>query len=257
MGGLRYIFLFFICVLTHVYCFSQIKNNEIIDSINSYISEGLFVKASNRIVDIALYLESIGEKESALSYRIWNCKLIEDNIDYFGDHGLSLEGYFSNKEKVCILYRDLGQKTNAINMYLSIIKEMKATAPDLIPFFTNFICPILADCTEPGLCDSVYSLSYALDVIKEKESRRVEDDSKEGQILEDMRANMMLLNKQLLAQRQINYEILIKLEERASNELTKETDRKAEHKEFRRSLEQQYDELNDWIEKEWKSYKGR
>ena len=171
MGGLRYIFLFFICVLTHVYCFSQIKNNEIIDSINSYISEGLFVKASNRIVDIALYLESIGEKESALSYQIWNCKLIEDNIDYFGDHGLSLEGYFSNKEKVCILYRDLGQKTNAINMYLSIIKEMKATAPDLIPFFTNFICPILADCTEPGLCDSVYSLSYALDVIKEKEYR--------------------------------------------------------------------------------------
>lgn len=94
-------------------------------------------------------------------------------------------------------------------------------------------------------------------MIKEKESRRVEDDSKEGQILEDMRANMMLLNKQLLAQRQINYEILIKLGERASNELTKETDRKAEHKEFRRSLEQQYDELNDWIEKEWKSYKGR
>ncbi len=177
MGGLRYIFLFFICVLTHVYCFSQIKNNEITDSINSYISEGLHVKASNRIVDYALYLESIGENESALSYQIWNCKLIEDNIDYFRDHGLSLEGYFSNKEKVCILYRDLGQKTNAINMYLSIIKEMKATAPDLIPFFTNFICPILADCTEPGLCDSVYSLSYALDVIKEKEykNKDIED----------------------------------------------------------------------------------
>ena len=63
MGRLRYIFLFIISILIHVSCFSQIKDNEIEDSINSYISEGLFVKASNRIVDYALYLESIGEKE--------------------------------------------------------------------------------------------------------------------------------------------------------------------------------------------------
>ena len=63
MGRLRYIFLFIISILIHVSCFSQIKDNEIEDSINSYISEGLFVKASNRFVDYALYLESIGEKE--------------------------------------------------------------------------------------------------------------------------------------------------------------------------------------------------
>lgn len=163
---LRYLFCIFIYISINSFCYSQTNYVSINDSINFYINEGLYVKASNRIVDYASYLGSIGDKKSALDYQKWNCNLVEEHLDYFFDHGLSLEEYFANRNMVCILYRDLGLKSDAIKTYLSIINDMKKVAPSQIPFITDFIAPILASYTETPLCDSIYSLSNTLEYIK-------------------------------------------------------------------------------------------
>ena len=174
MGKFAILLLFLTSINT--FCYSQ-EYESINDSIYTFIHDGKYVSASNRIVEYALYLNSIGDKESSLDYQIWNCNLVEEHLDYFFDNGLTLEEYFANREMVCILYRDLGQKTNAIKTYLSIINDMKSVAPDLIPFFTNFIAPILASYKDLPLCDSIYSLSSALDVIKDRkyEKKDIED----------------------------------------------------------------------------------
>ena len=174
MGKIAILLLFLTSINT--FCYSQ-EYESINDSIYTFIHDGRYVSASNKIVEYALYLNSIGDKESSLDYQIWNCNLVEENLDYFIDHGLTIEEYFANREMVCILYRDLGQKTNAIKTYLSIINDMKIVAPNLIPFFTNFIAPILASYKEPPLCDSIYSLSSTLDVIKDSkyEKKDIED----------------------------------------------------------------------------------
>lgn len=160
-----------VCCLLFFYvlsllCHSQARHEEFDTLIKSYINDGLYVKASNAIVDYALYLDSIGDKESALEYQLMNCHLVEKHLDYFFDHGMTFPVYFSNREMVSIIYRDLGLHSNAIRTYLSVINDMKLVAPELIPFYTNFIAPSLGQCKDPELCDSVYSLSLALDIIK-------------------------------------------------------------------------------------------
>lgn len=147
-------------------CHSQARHEEFDTLIKNYINDGLYVKASNAIVDYALHLDSIGDKESALEYQLMNCHLVEKHLDYFFDHGMTFPIYFSNREMVSIIYRDLGLHSDAIRTYLSVINDMKEVAPELIPFYTNFIAPSLGQCKDPELCDSVYSLSLALDIIK-------------------------------------------------------------------------------------------
>lgn len=157
--------LLFFCVFS-LLCHSQARHEEFDTLIKNYINDGLYVKASNAIVDYALHLDSIGDKESALEYQLMNCHLVEKHLDYFFEHGMTYPIYFSNREMVSIIYRDLGLHSDAIRTYLSVINDMKEVAPELIPIYSNFIAPSLGKCKDPELCDSVYSLSLALDIIK-------------------------------------------------------------------------------------------
>ncbi len=191
---LRYLFCIFIYISINTFCYSQTNYVSINDSINFYINEGLYVKASNRIVDYASYLGSIGDKKSALDYQKWNCNLVEEHLDYFFDHGLSLEEYFANRDMVCILYRDLGLKSDAIKTYLSIINDMKKVVPSQIPIITDFIAPILASYTETPLCDSIYSLSNTLDYIKSSNYDK-KDVEKFVELANDFYTNRFFINK--------------------------------------------------------------
>ena len=191
---LRSLFYILIYISINTFCYSQTNYVNINDSINIYINEGLYVKASNRIVEYALYLGSIGDKKSALDYQKWNCNLVEEHLNYFIDHGLSLEEYFANRDTVCILYRDLGLKSDAIKTYLSIINDMKKVAPSQIPIITDFIAPILASYTETPLCDSIYSLSNTLDYIKNSKYEK-KDVEMFVELANDFYINRFLNNK--------------------------------------------------------------
>ena len=191
---LRYLFCIFIYISINTFCYSQTNYVSINDSINIYINEGLYEKASNRIVEYASYLGSIGDKKSALDYQKWNCNLVEEHLDYFFDHGLSLKEYFANRNMVCILYRDLGLKSDAIKTYLYIINDMKKVAPSQIPIITDFIAPILASYTETPLFDSIYSLSNTLDYIKNSKYEK-KDVEMFVELANDFYINRFLNNK--------------------------------------------------------------
>ena len=55
-----------------------------VDSVfNAKCIEGQYLSASAYIVKCASEREKIGDKATALEYRLRNCELIDENIDYF------------------------------------------------------------------------------------------------------------------------------------------------------------------------------
>jgi len=180
------LFLFFSLFLT---CHSQTKFEQFDETIRRYISAGQFYDASDAMIQYAWSLDSVGDKEAALDYQLMNCNLVEKHLDYFFDHGMTLQEYFSNREIVSIMYRDLGQTSNAIQTYLSIINDMMAVSPEMIPFYSNLMAPTLGSCKDPYLCDSVYSLSHALDIIRANPSDKqsVKDFVRMSQYFNDNR----------------------------------------------------------------------
>lgn len=154
------------CITYHFNCFAQSFNKSEVDSLfEEYVRDSLYVNASNLLVDYAKELESIGDKETALKYQLSNCDLIESNLDYFFQHGLSLEGYFADKGVVGLLYIDLGYKNKTICQYLSIVNQMRNMAPNLLLKYSEIFAPTLSECTDSTLCDSISVLSYAMDYI--------------------------------------------------------------------------------------------
>ena len=162
----RHISCLFLLFSLFLICHSQTRFEQFDEKIRRYISAGQFYDASDAMIQYAWSLDSVGDKEAALDYQLMNCNLVEKHLDYFFDHGMTLQEYFSNREIVSIMYRDLGQTSNAIQTYLSIINDMMAVSPEMIPFYSNLMAPTLGSCKDPYLCDSVYSLSHALDIIR-------------------------------------------------------------------------------------------
>ena len=133
------------CITYHFNCFAQSFNKSEVDSLfEEYVRDSLYVNASNLLVDYAKELESIGDKETALKYQLSNCDLIESNLDYFFQHGLSLEGYFADKGVVGLLYIDLGYKNKTICQYLSIVNQMRNMAPNLLLKYSEIFAPTLS-----------------------------------------------------------------------------------------------------------------
>ena len=89
-----------------------------VDSVfNAKCTEGQYLSASAYIVKCASEREKIGDKATALEYRLRNCELIDENIDYFNEKGLTLDDYFFNWEVVSFSYRDLGYMDECISVY--------------------------------------------------------------------------------------------------------------------------------------------
>lgn len=137
-----------------------------VDSVfNARCIEGQYLSASAYIVECASKRENIGDKTTALYYRLRNCELIEKHIDYFNEKGLTLDDYFFNWEIVSFLYRDLGNIDECISIYLNIINQMDTLAPDLLPSYSRMIATSLNEYTSEKYRDSIYSLSLAMDYI--------------------------------------------------------------------------------------------
>ena len=137
-----------------------------VDSVfNARCTEGQYLSASAYIVKCASEREKIGDKATALEYRLRNCELIDENIDYFNEKGLTLDDYFFNWEVVSFSYRDLGYMDECISVYLNVINQMKNLAPDMLPSYSRMIATSLNNYTSEKYRDSIYSLSLAMDYI--------------------------------------------------------------------------------------------
>ena len=137
-----------------------------IDSIfNARCDKDDYLSAYVYIMNCANQREKIGDKRTAIEYRLRSCGLFEKHPEYFKNKGITIDDYFINNELVSFLYRDLGLIDNCIATYLDVINNMKLYAPDLLPAYTSMMATTLGMCTTEQYKDSVYSLSLAMDYI--------------------------------------------------------------------------------------------
>lgn len=162
--------LLFILANASVKCQDFSQEKAIIDrEVSSYIEKGLFLNASDLLVNFATNLENNGDTLSALHYQLENCKLIDSHIDYFlHDHNyLNWEGYFSNWYVTISMMGWLNKKQEAIPYLFNMLNLVWEKVPELLPFYASDLSFILDDCTIEQYRDSIYILQKSLDVIKD------------------------------------------------------------------------------------------
>ena len=162
-----FVFLYLISSTLSANCQNNFKEgNEIDDQISILIKNGQYVAASNIIVNYANKLQDSGDYLTALQYRLENCKLIDNHIEYFQKAGLTLEDYYTNWYITISLEGWTKKKKEGGRHLFSILGKMQKDAPELLPFYASTLAYIIDDYTEPDYRDSICMIQSALDVIK-------------------------------------------------------------------------------------------
>ena len=165
-----FVFLYLISSTLSANCQNNFKEgNEIDDQISILIKNGQYVAASNIIVNYANKLQDSGDYLTALQYRLENCKLIDNHIEYFQKAGLTLEDYYTNWYITISLEGWTKKKKEGGRHLFSILGKMQKDAPELLPFYASTLAYIIDDYTEPDYRDSICMLQSALDVIKKQD----------------------------------------------------------------------------------------
>ena len=162
-----FVFLFLISSTLSANCQNNFKEgNEIDDQISILIKNGQYVAASSLMVNYANKLQDSGDNLTALQYRLENCNLIDNHINYFQKAGFTPEDYYTNWYITISLEGWTKKKKEGGRHLFSILGKMQKDAPELLPFYASTLAYIIDDYTEPDYCDSIYMIQSALDVIK-------------------------------------------------------------------------------------------
>ena len=166
------IFLFLIiCVPT---LGQNLTKPEVDRLVKLYTEQEKYDSTSLMLVSFANQEHQKGNLDTALEYQIMNCRLVEQYINFFVDHGFTLQDMYNNYGMIMVLQRDLNQTTDAINTYLELSKTIKQYTPEDLPFYTNLIASTIGKCTTMPLADSIYCIQDALNIIKQQ---RVTEDN--------------------------------------------------------------------------------
>lgn len=159
----------FTLTIVSVKCQDFSREKSIIDKeVTSYIDKGLYINASDLLVNFAINLQNYGDTLSALHYQLENCKLVDNHIDYFlYDHNyLTWESYFANWYMTISLEGWTNRKHEGALHLFSVLRKMQKEAPTLLPFYASTLAYIIDDFRDPTYNDSIYLLQNAIDIIK-------------------------------------------------------------------------------------------
>lgn len=150
-----------------VKCQNYTYEKKVVDKkVAKYKKEGQLIDASYLMVDYATKMERQGDTLLALQYQLDNCYLIDDNIDFFYNAGLTPEMYFANWYVTISLEGWLNKRNDGAKHLFSVLRKMQKEAPGLLPFYASTLAYIIEDFRDPDYSDSICLLQPALDYIK-------------------------------------------------------------------------------------------
>lgn len=158
-------FLLFPILSANCKCNSDEKK-EIDNQISMFIKNRQYVAASTIMVNYANDLQNSGDYLTALHYRLENCNLIDQHINFFQKTGLTPEDYYANWYITISLEGRTKKLKEGGRHLFSILGKMQKDAPELLPFYVSTLSYIIDSYTEPDYRDSIYMIQSALDVIK-------------------------------------------------------------------------------------------
>lgn len=161
---------YIICtLLSYISSSAQVVSyNNIDDQVNYYLDQGLFVNASNTLVDLAHIAGNEGDSVSALNFQMANLLLVDDHVEYFKSKGLNDDAYFANWYVTITLASALNKKNIAIPMFIKMLQKVDYSHPfTRLPSYVRSLMYLLYDCKDPSYKDSIFLIQKTLNVIKQ------------------------------------------------------------------------------------------
>lgn len=146
-------------------CEGQITQVQVDSIVNNKCQDGLYVSASNLLVDFANDCYQAGDLSTALQYQLKNINLVDDNYDYFVEHDMTNEIYLSNWQMISLLYGKLGKMEDFSKTFVFVMEAMNPNFLSLIPNYLCGVAPSLALCSDNYLPDPKKYFVIALDEI--------------------------------------------------------------------------------------------
>lgn len=132
------------------------------------IRVGHFYAASDLMIIFAKELLKYGDTVSSLEYQLRNCELVDNNLDYYKENGMTEEEYFSNWFIVISLEGWLGKRKESEEHFFYVLSRINKESPKLLPFYAYGLSFVVNRCNDSIYYDSIYLLQNALDIIKEE-----------------------------------------------------------------------------------------
>lgn len=166
---MKKVFLLIFCIVNVLSSQSQSLSRKQVDyEVEKHLQKGEIVSASNIIVDFAIEQQKIGDTATALEYQLKNLKLVEDNVDFFYQCGLTDEDYFANWYVSIILAQRLHKNDLAIQLLMPTLRKLQVKSPHLLPFYGSSLSFVLSDMANEEYRDSVFILQNVLNYISEQ-----------------------------------------------------------------------------------------
>ena len=180
---LKYLLSLFFLIHTQI-CDGQITQFQVDSIVNIKCKEGLYVSASNILVDFANDCYQAGDLSSALKYQLKNIALVDDNYNYFVEHDMTDEIYLSNWQMISLLYGKLGKMEEFSKTFVFVMEAMNPNCLSLTPIYLCSVAPSLALCPDNYLPNPKKYFVTALDEIKNRECTK--EDLQQFQYLIDI-----------------------------------------------------------------------
>ncbi len=163
--------LCFVFIMISLKCQDFTEDKAIIDKeIAEYIEKGLYINASDLLLNFAQVLELAGDTLSAYSYYLRNCNFIEGHYSDLMKQGLSVDEYFSYWIVAIDVGNDLGLKDDCLSLLFRLLKEIDEIDQQFFLSYESRILFFLAHCRIPEYYELTgYYLQQMLDVLKKKQ----------------------------------------------------------------------------------------
>ncbi len=145
------------------------EKKEIDKEVSNYIEKGMYINASDLLLNFALNLEEYGDTILAFDYFVRSGNLVDEHIEEMLKKGFSAEEYVNVWFQVFISAMEHGYDYNILRKFFSILRFLDKQDPPSIPDYmcSSFIRYQIITCNDSLINDSIRFYSQkALDIIK-------------------------------------------------------------------------------------------
>lgn len=145
----------------------QYDLKEVNDLVDNYLEHNQLVSAFNLLTNASDYY--FDQEDFSVSYELKrrSCLLLDEHIDDFYDYGLTQEGYFEHWYVAISLARRIQRTEEAVSFLLTFLRRLEKLLPERLPYYSDELSYILAECQDDKYKDSIYILQNTLNVIKQ------------------------------------------------------------------------------------------
>lgn len=169
MKRLSLVLFFFLVLIAPLKGQNHFSENEEIDkAVSNYVEKGMYINASDLLLNYALSLEEYGDTNHAFDYFVKNGTLVDEHIEEMLKNGFTIKEYVNAWFNVFISATEHGYAYNVLQKFFSILRFLDKHDASAIPYYMilSFIRYKKVTCNDDLIIDSIRFYSQrALEII--------------------------------------------------------------------------------------------